>query len=242
MTGSNGTHNSDSSQHQHPTIFHTVLESSLPPEEKQLSRLWQEGQTVIGAGTETTAWALSVTTFHILSNPAIRRALLAELTPLFTSTTPGPSFAQLEQLPYLAAVIAEGLRLSHGVTTHLQRVCPDAALRFHAWRIPPGTPMSMSAILVHLNPSLFPAPRVFDPDRWIANPGLRRYLVSFSKGSRQCLGMNLAYAELYLAVAYTLWRFPRMRLVDTSLDDVETVADYFMPLPRNRGREVRVLL
>lgn len=39
----------------HPTIFHYILESNLPPEEKKLDRLWQEGQTIIGAGTETTA-------------------------------------------------------------------------------------------------------------------------------------------------------------------------------------------
>jgi cytochrome P450 len=88
MTGSNDAHKSVS----HPTIFHAVLESSLPPEEKKLSRLWQEGQTVIGAGTETTAWALSVITFHILSNPAIRQKLLSELGPLFQSTDGNPTF------------------------------------------------------------------------------------------------------------------------------------------------------
>ena len=238
MTGSNESYKSVS----HPTIFHEILNSSLPPGEKKLERLWQEGQTVIGAGTKTTAWALSVTTFHVLSNPSIRRKLLEELKPLFESTDGKPTFNQLEQLSYLGGAISEGLRLSYGVTTHLQRVSPDSAMKFNDWQIPPGTPVSMSSILVHQNPSIFPSPRTFNPDRWVNNSGLKRYLVSFNKGSRQCLGMNLAYAELYLGIAYVVWRFPEMELVDTTLDDVETVADYFMPLPKNREREVRVLL
>ncbi|TVY18530.1 Cytochrome P450 monooxygenase SAT11 [Lachnellula arida] len=236
MIGSNETYKSVS----HPTIFHEILNSSLPPEEKKLESLSQEGQTVIGAGTETTAWALSVTTFHILSNPLIRQKLLEELKPLFHSTDAKPTFNQLEQLPYLGGVISEGLRLSYGVTTHLQRVSPDTAMHCQNREIPPGTPVSMSSILLHQNPTIFPDPHACDPDRWIDNPGLKCYLVSFSKGSRQCLGMNLAYAELYLGLGYVVWRFQGMGLVGTTRDDVEVVADYFMPLPRNR--EIRILL
>lgn len=236
IIGSNETYKSVS----HATIFHEILNSSLPPEEKKLERLSQEGQTVIGAGTETTAWALSVTTFHILSNPSIRQKLLEELKPLFYSTDAKPTFNQLEQLPYLGGVISEGLRLSYGVTTHLQRVSPNTAMYFQNREIPPGTPVSMSSILLHQNPTIFPNPHAFDPDRWIENPGLKRYLVSFSKGSRQCLGMNLAYAELYLGLAYVVWRFQGMELVSTTRDDVEVVADYFMPLPRKR--EIGVVL
>ena len=40
----------------HPTIFHELLQGDLPEEEKNLDRLWLEGQLVVGAGTETTAW------------------------------------------------------------------------------------------------------------------------------------------------------------------------------------------
>lgn len=241
ITGSDEHYNSSTQ----PSIFHEILNSSLPPEEKLHDRLWQEGQTIIGAGTETTAWALTLTTVHVLSNPSIRQKLLEELRQLFELTGERPTFNQLEQLPYLGAVISEGLRLSHGVTTHLQRVSPDSALTFNSWQIPPGTPVSMSAILIHQNPDIFPDPQAFRPDRWLTTRSLnlKRYLVSFSKGSRQCLGMNLAYAELYLGLAYVLWRFPRAELVaGTALDDVEVVADYFIPVPRKRGRHVGVLL
>lgn len=127
MTGKNTAHETS----QHPTIFHEVLSSDLPPQEKTVERLGQEGQTIVGAGTETTSWTLSVLTYHVLSNPAI-------LTKLREEMKDKNGWKELEQLPYLTAVIHEGLRLSYGTTTHLQRIAPDQVLKFNDWEIPPG--------------------------------------------------------------------------------------------------------
>ena len=134
MTGENNNYKSVP----HPTIFHDILGSSLPPEEKKLDRLWQEGQTIIGAGTETTAWSLSVILYHVLANPAIHERLQAELKGVFEIEAGKPTCNQLEKLPYLSAVVSEGLRLSFGVTTHLQRVSPDLPMVFKDWTIPAG--------------------------------------------------------------------------------------------------------
>jgi cytochrome P450 len=49
----------------------------------------------------------------------------------------------------------------------------------------------MSSYMVHTDENIFPDPFTFNPDRWIGNvKQLEKYLVSFSKGSRQCLGMK----------------------------------------------------
>jgi cytochrome P450 len=63
----------------YPTIFHELLESDLPPSEKGVQRLGDEAQTILGAGLETTAWALTVATFHILDNPNILKNLRYEI-------------------------------------------------------------------------------------------------------------------------------------------------------------------
>ncbi|KAK3321170.1 cytochrome P450 [Cercophora scortea] len=128
----------------HPTIFHEILNSKLPPAEKSFDRLWQDGQVTVVAGTLTTAWALSVTHYHLLATPSALKKLKTELV----SAIPDPSvpvpLASLEQLPYLSAVIQESLRLSCGVSTRLQRIAPDEAMRFtdpisgRMWTIPPG--------------------------------------------------------------------------------------------------------
>jgi cytochrome P450 len=98
----------------------------------------------------------------------------------------------------------------------------------------------MTSVLVHLNPRIFPDPHDFIPERWIENPRLSKYLVSFTKGSRQCIGINLAYAEIYVCLANLFWRFPGMKLYETTKSDVEIQADYYML--KASGKGVRVAL
>ena len=58
--------------------------------------------------------------------------------------------------------------------------------------IPRGTPISMTSMINHFDKELFPNPDNFDPERWLVdgqpNYKLARFLISFSKGSRGCLG------------------------------------------------------
>src|SRR6201999_551349 len=126
-----------------------------------------------------------------------------------------PEIAKLEQLPYLIAVIKEGLRLSSGISTRLQRIATDETLIYTAkirgdstdtvvekqYVLRPGIPLSMTGLLIHHSPTYFEDPMVFRPQRWIDDPTLDNYLVPFSRGTRACVGINLAYAELYLTVA-----------------------------------------
>ncbi len=242
----------------HSTIFHALLNSNLPDQEKTVERLTDEAQVMIGAGQETVAWILTVIICHLLSNPLVLRNLKAELA----VAMPDPEIvipeAALANLPYLTGVIKEGLRLGYGVSSRLARV-PQEPLVFsfedHDWVIPAGTPVSMTSVLIHHNETIFPDSKVFRPDRWIQDPRLDRYLVAFSKGSRQCLGMSLAYAEMYLLLAAVFRRFGSkevrfesdegvLELVDTDISDVEIVADRFVPIvkPESKGVRVRVLL
>src|SRR5438552_1595965 len=110
----------------HPTIFHELLNGDLSPEEKTLPRLVDEGQTIVGAGTITTAHFLKMTSFHLLANPPILQTLKAELATAMPDPTTIPPLSQLEQLPYLSAIVLEGFRMSYGVSSRLQRVSPDA--------------------------------------------------------------------------------------------------------------------
>jgi cytochrome P450 len=127
----------------HATIFHELLENKdMPASEKSIDRLVQEGQVIVSAGTETTAWCLSVTTFHLLSNPQVLQKLRAELEGAMPKPSETPTLASLEQLPYLTACIQEGLRLSYGVSSRLQRISPDRPMVFNDgkrdWEIPAG--------------------------------------------------------------------------------------------------------
>jgi cytochrome P450 len=182
---------------QQPTIFHEILQSDLPEDEKSMRRLGDEAQLVIGAGLTTTAWALSNAMFYIVDNPSIQETLRAELREAF----PDPkaldalSLQQLEKLPYLRACIREGIRLSHGVSARNPRIM-DTPITYSKWTIPAATPVSMTIGDVHFDEAIYPKPKQFLPERWLNNPkapdgsSLDHYFVAFGKGPRLCLGIK----------------------------------------------------
>ncbi|KAL9124190.1 MAG: hypothetical protein Q9217_006456 [Psora testacea] len=175
------------------TIFYDILSNDqVRPQEKETEHLVTEAQAVVGAGTVTTAHTLSILVYHLLSNPDILARTQNELRALMADLDTKPRWQHLEQLPYLNAVVTEGLRLSYGATHRLQRIFPDTALQYQTWTIPPGTPVGMTSVLIHNNPAIFPTPKKFDPERWLQPSAtqLKKYFVSFSKGSRSCLGMK----------------------------------------------------
>lgn len=197
----------------------------------------------MAAGSITVTHMLKLTVFYILDNPDISQQFKRELQSAIPDASRPAPLVQLQQLPYLTAIINEGLRMSYGVSHRLQRVKPDGSLTFHQWAIPAGTPVGMTSIFLHENPTIFPNPREFRPERWINQEGARleKYLVPFSRGTRACIGMNLAYAEMYLSLA-TLFRRFDFELFETSKADVEIVHDFFNPSVKLDSKGIRVMV
>jgi cytochrome P450 len=68
-----------------------------------------------------------------------------------------------------------------------------AQATFNGYTVPRGTIVGMSSWMMHRDPNIWPRPDTFSPERWL-NPDkarkLEKYLVAFTKGSRQCIGMQ----------------------------------------------------
>jgi len=97
---------------------------------------------------------------------------------------------------------------------------------------------------VLLDPEIFENPKDFRPERWLAdNPTLAHishYWMPFSRGSRSCIGLNLALCEGYLTYA-TLFRRFDLELYDTNEErDIEVVRDGFVGEPVKESPGVRV--
>jgi cytochrome P450 len=93
-----------------------------------------------------------------------------------------------------------------------------------------------------MHPSVFPDPETFRPKRWVeAGTRLDKYLVSFGKGTRQCVGINLAYAELYLTVAAVVHRLDR-EMYETGLSDIVCNHDFFVGVADLNSKGVRAKL
>ncbi|MCJ1422276.1 hypothetical protein MMC29_000156 [Sticta canariensis] len=232
---------------QHKPVFGNILHSGLPPEELSLSRLRDEASIIVIAGISTTATTMSIACFHVLNSPSIYRRLCQELTNAFPDLTMQPTLPDLEKLPYLTAVLQESLRFSYGTSQRTPRIF-ESAVEYGPYTIPPGVPISLTCYIQHHDERIFPSSHTFIPDRWLDNPmapgtdqPLSTYLVSFSKGTRNCLGMNLGYAELYIGLA-TVFRLVKMELFETQRDAVDMASDHVVQTPKAGTKGVRVLI
>ena len=228
------------------TIFQDLLESNaLPSDEKGLDRLTDEGAILLAAGSETVAKTLGIISVHLMLQPQIVERLRAELTKLMPRPNMDASWLDLEKLPYLTAVIKEGLRLHHGLAGRNPRVAPHEDLQFKEWLIPAGTPVSSLPALIHLNPDIFHDPRAFLPERWLDRgefrKGADKFMFSFGRGSRACLGINLAYAELFITLAAIVRRFDFIPY-RTDIRDVDLERDFIIPTPKLGSLGVRAMV
>lgn len=193
-----------------PTIFGSLLRSDLDLLEKEPQRLADEAAAVVGAGTETTSWALSVMTYHLLTKPEILAKLTREIQTVVEDPNHLPAWPVLETLPYLGAVIQEGLRLSYGVSSRTARIPTEESLLYRGeWNkkpvehvIPQGFAIGMSAFVTHHDEKTFEDSYSFAPERWLDESNLRRKevdrgMLAFSKGSRSCLGMKYVLSFLW---------------------------------------------
>ena len=153
----------------------------------------------------------------------------------------------LEKLPYLTAVIKEGTRLAGGMLSRLPRIY-DKPIHYKQWVIPAGTPVAMTPHLVLIDEDIFPEPRKFDPERWLdrVNEGvttsrLDKYIVAFGKGSRNCIGIHLAYAQLYMCVAAMCGRYD-LEMYQTDQKDVTPTRDLFTAGPRLDSKGIRIMV
>ena len=162
------------------------------------------------AGIDTTSdslmfmiWALSLP-----QHKPIQVKLREELSKISVDGHGLPNPRELTQLPYLNAVIREGLRLYAPLPTFEPRSSPTDTV-IDGFHIPAGTIVGMSPYSLHRDEKIYPAPLSFQPERWLVDSGSlipeadmrNRYFWAFSSGARMCIGMHLANAEMMTLLA-----------------------------------------
>jgi cytochrome P450 len=177
-------------------------------------QIHDEALTLLLAGHETTALALSWTWYLLAHHPEVDAAMQAELQTVLGGRL--PTVADLPQLRYTRMVFTEALRLYPPAWLMTRRAREEVVIG--DYRFPPGTFFLLSPYLTHRDPRFFPNPEAFVPTRWAAPPdaGPARYAyLPFGGGPRQCLGEGFAWME-GLLVLTTLAQTWRMQLVPGS--------------------------
>lgn len=181
----------------------------------------------IFAGHETTAIQLTYMCFELLraGHQAKQARLRQELRDAFGEPTPDSAitdFDAVDKLPYLEALMQENLRVHTSIPGAEPRVTPaeyKVTVNGKESVLPPGTGISVQPYLYHRVESIFPSPYHWVPERWLQGPAeteaqykdrlteMQKYMMPFGRGVRMCLGMNIAYIEMKMALANLYWRF-----------------------------------
>jgi cytochrome P450 len=195
--------------------FFTFILQNQDKESRALTRGEMDANAVIFlvAGSETTATTLSGTTYLLLKNQGAYTRLVREIRSSFKSADE-ITIDRVNELPFLLAVLQEGLRYYPPVPTGFPRVVPGQGQEISGHYIPGGTSVYVSQHATNHSPRNFTDADAFVPERWLDNERPEKYkgdnrevVQPFSFGPRNCLGKNLAYAEMRLIMAKLLWTF-----------------------------------
>jgi cytochrome P450 len=169
-------------------------------------QLRDEVLTFLIAGHETTALGLTWTWHLLAQHPEVEGKLHQELDRVLGGRV--PEFSDLPSLTYTERVIKESMRLHPPAWSLARTVISDFDLR--GYRIPAGANVVMSQWIMHRNPTYFPEPEKFDPDRWSPEKAqkLPRFAYfPFGGGPRQCIGTSFAMMEATLLLATIAHKF-----------------------------------
>jgi cytochrome P450 len=168
--------------------------------------------TLLLAGYETTASALTWTWYLLAQHPEIAAVLEAETIRALDGRI--PCSADLDALGYALMVFEESMRLYPPAWIIGRRALN--ADQFGETHILPGTVIAISPYTLHRHPGFWDQPEVFDPLRFSAERSTGRHrfaYIPFGGGPRQCIGNTLSLIEARLILSMVAQRF-RLELVE----------------------------
>jgi cytochrome P450 len=169
-----------------------------------------EVMTLLLAGHETTANALTWTWYELAKNPGVLATLAAEIDKLGGKRI---TLDDLPALPYNLAVVEEAMRLHPPAYMTGRETSRELAIGGHT--MPKGTVVAVNIRGIHRRADYYPDPNAFRPERMLADAKKQRprerYL-PFGAGPRVCIGAHFALLEAQLALA-TMVQQVRLELV-----------------------------
>ena len=199
-------------------VVHALLtaQDQLGVDDQQVR---DEVMTLLLAGHETTANALTWTLSLLSDAPQVARRLRRELAEAVGDRP--PSYADLPHLPYAYAVVAEAMRLYPPAWILEREALEDVEVGGIAVR--QGAQLVMCTWVLHRDPRSWTAPRAFRPDRWLDADGRfdetapgqpKGAWQPFGGGTRVCIGESFAWTEAVLLLSVLLRAYAPRREPD----------------------------
>ena len=166
------------------------------------AELHDELMTLLIAGHETTASALTWALYWIDRLPQVQEKLRVELDSLGENPNP----ANIAKLPYLTVVCQETLRIYPIALNTFPRLV-KSPIEIMGYKLQPGTMIIPSIYLAHHREEVYPQPKEFKPERFLEKQFSQYEYLPFGGGSRLCIGMAFAQYEMKLVLSTILSNF-----------------------------------
>ncbi|KAI0634825.1 cytochrome P450 monooxygenase pc-bph [Trametes polyzona] len=175
------------------------------------AELTAEALTQLIAGSDTTSNSSCAITYYLAKHQDVQAKLQKELDDALANEDDAvASYESVKRLPYLEAVVNEGLRLHAPSGIGLPRVVPPGGLEVCGRFFPEGAVLSVPTYTIHRDKAVWGAdPDTFRPERWFEQDkvAMQKAFNPFSFGPRSCVGRNLANLELLVIIASIFRRY-----------------------------------
>ncbi|KAH8763760.1 cytochrome P450 [Diaporthe sp. PMI_573] len=215
---------------------HDLIEGLLKKQDEwelPMKTLMINSMVLIVAGSDTAATLLSGLMYLLLKNPGCLQKIAHEVRSAFKSEDE-ISFSSVQNLPYMLACIKETFRRYPPVPGSTPRVVPKGGANIAGRFVPEGTVVSVAQLPTYHSTRNFSQPFSFQPERFLRpeqypddKPGA---IQPFGIGPRDCIGKNLAYAEVKMILARILHNFD-MELVNPDEDWMDQKAFFIWTKP-----------
>ncbi|HWL89500.1 MAG TPA: cytochrome P450, partial [Polyangiaceae bacterium] len=178
------------------------------------AQLRDEVMTIVTAGHETTANAMSWTLYLLSKHPDVARRVEREVEDVLGERV--PTIADLGKMPYGSAVIQEAMRVFPPVWGIERQAAGDDEIA--GYSVAKNTLVGIFPYLLHRHPAYWPNPEGFDPERFLPSSGPKtrerpRYAyLPFGAGPRVCIGNAFALMEAQILLSMIVQRH-RLELV-----------------------------
>ena len=195
--------------------FHYLLNSRDPVTGKGFTteQLQADSALILAAGSDGVGLTVAAAIFYLICNLPVLSKLTDELRLAFKDVSEIQN-PKLGSLPYLQACIDETLRMCPPKPSSLPRKVLSGGITIDGEYFPAGTTLGVPLYVLHHEKEFFPQPWEFVPERWIAGSkpditaesvaAARSAYAPFLIGSMNCIGKNMSYIALKLALAYLL--------------------------------------
>nr|GMD86101.1 cytochrome P450 89A2-like [Ipomoea batatas]GME19242.1 cytochrome P450 89A2-like [Ipomoea batatas] len=167
----------------------------------------------LNGGTDTTSTALQWIMANLVKHPSIQATLYEEILGVIgAAEEEGVKEEDLQRMPYLKAVVLEGLR-RHPPAHFLQPHTVSEEVELEGYVIPKNSVINFTVADLGWDPAVWEDPMEFKPERFLSGEafdlsGSREIkMMPFGAGRRICPGLALSLLHLEYFVANLVWLF-----------------------------------